>query len=347
MVHARTPSRAESLVQIWGRRLVSIQLYALLGAILLVGLPVWFVLLSLVDLVTDRRWPRVRTLLAFTLYFACELSGLTAAFLLWVVLVGGLTGRARFVDANATLQRMFTNTLMRGMVAIYRLEVDLDGADQIMPAPFLLFVRHVSTVDTLLAAAFVANPHRVLLKYVLKRELLWDPCLDVVGRRLPNAFVDRSGSRRDAEIRAVAGLGQGLDVRTAVLVYPEGTRFRPSALEKAVVRLAKEGDPALLARAKSYRHVLPPRLGGPLALLDAAPGVDVLVLEHVGLEGARTLGNLWRGDLIGRTLRIRLRRLPAASIPSTDRATWLFDRWAETDAWVSAHSARKDPETSP
>ncbi|MDC0708578.1 hypothetical protein POL68_08865 [Stigmatella sp. ncwal1] len=44
------------------------------------------------------------------------------------------------------------------------------------------------------------------LKYVLKRELLWDPCLDVVGRRLPNVFVERSGDRGKAEIEAVATL---------------------------------------------------------------------------------------------------------------------------------------------
>ena len=46
-----------------------------------------------------------------------------------------------------------------------------------------------------------------------ERELLWDPCLDVVGQRLPNVFVRRGDGDGASEIAAVrapaADLGVG------------------------------------------------------------------------------------------------------------------------------------------
>ena len=38
---------------------------------------------------------------------------------------------------------------------------------------------------------YVSRRYHLRLRYVLKRELLWDPCLDIVGQRVPNIFVDR------------------------------------------------------------------------------------------------------------------------------------------------------------
>jgi hypothetical protein len=67
-------------------------------------------------------------------------------------------------------------------------------------------LRHASIGDTLLASALVGRPHGIFwLRYVLKRELLWDPCLDVVGNRLPHVFVDRASDRFAARDRACAG----------------------------------------------------------------------------------------------------------------------------------------------
>ena len=170
----------------------------------------------------------------------------------------------------------------------------------------------------MLAAALVGNPNRLLLRYVLKRELLWDPCLDLVGRRLPNTFIDRRAPQRQAEVAAIAQLATGLDERSAVLIYPEGTRFSEEKLGRAVQALREKGMDALAAIAATYRHCLPPRLLGPLALLEAAPGVDVVLLEHTGFEGAATFARFWSGALVGRTIRVRLRRIEAAAIPPTE-----------------------------
>ncbi len=186
----------------------------------------------------------------------------------------------------------------------------------------------------MIAAALVANPNRLLLRYVLKRELLWDPCLDIVGRRLPNTFVDRKTPRNKAEIDAVAGLARDLDARSAVLIYPEGTRFSAAKLSRGIEALRERKQERLAVMASGFRRVLPPRLGGPLALLDAAPGVDVVLLEHTGFEGAATFTRFWSGGLVNKRLQVRLRRFAADAIPRVGRDEWLFERWAEMDAWI-------------
>lgn len=333
--------RTEPLLVRWGRRAVSIPLYVTLAAAMHLLLPLWLPLALAFDLAGDRkRLPRVRMLSFFLLYLSLEVAGVVVASGAWV---RHLLRRdpAAFLEDNAALQRWWTGRLFEGAAATLGFRVIVEsGSGEVLPAPFLLLVRHSSTADTVLAAALVANPHRILLRYVLKRELLWDPCLDIVGQRLPNTFVDRSGARREAEIAAVAALGRGLDARSAALIYPEGTRFSPAKLAAAEARL--RGRPELSAFAGQFRHVLPPRLGGPLALLDAAPGVDLLLLEHAGFEPAASFGELWRGGLVGRAVRARFRRVPAADVPEAGREEWLLRLWLETDRWVGEAQGRSE-----
>ena len=334
--------RHESLASIWSRRALSVPLYLGLATLCLAGAPAWLLLAAAADLVGGRAriWPRTRALAFFALYLACEVAGVLVATLLWLATLGGrLGGPGRYLEANAWLQRWWTSTLFRGGALLFSMKVEVEGLELAREGPLLLFVRHTSTADVVLAAALVANPNRLLLRYVLKRELLWDPCLDVVGRRLPNAFIDRSGTRSRVEIEAIARLAQDLDSRSAALIYPEGTRFTPERLARGVDVLRERKQERLVAIASGYRHVLPPRLGGPLALLEAAPGVDLLLLEHSGLEGAEHFAAFWSGGLVGTTIRVRLRRFAAASIPSSGRDEWLFERWAEMDRWIDRTSA--------
>ena len=335
-------SRRESQASIWSRRAVSVPLYAGLAGLCLAGAPLWLLLAAVADLASGRgrTWPRTRALGFFALFLACEVAGVLVATLLWLGTLGGRAGGpGRYLEANAWLQRWWTSTLFRGGALLFSMKVEVEGLELARTGPLLLFVRHTSTADVVLAAALVANPNRLLLRYVLKRELLWDPCLDVVGRRLPNAFVDRSGTRSRVEIEAIARLARDLDERSAALIYPEGTRFTPERLARGVEALRERKLERLTAIASGYRHVLPPRLGGPLALLEAAPGVDLLLVEHCGLEGAESFATFWGGGLVGTTIRVRLRRFAAASIPASGRDEWLFERWAEMDRWIAETSA--------
>jgi 1-acyl-sn-glycerol-3-phosphate acyltransferase len=341
--------RIEPALTTWARRSVTIPLALLLGAAAVVTVPLWVAVGLAWDLLAGeaRRRPRTRALAFFALYLACEAAGVLAAAGLWAASLGGrVGGPERWRERNAALQRLWSAALFFGSRRLFSMEVRTEGLDLADEAPFLLFARHASVADTVLAAVFVANPRRLLLRYVLKRELLWDPCLDVVGRRLPNAFVRRRGPGLDGEVAAVAGLASGLDARSAVLIYPEGKRFSASRREEAVAALAEKGEADLARIAGAFRHVLPPKLRGPLALLDAAKGTDVVLLEHTGFEGAATFPQFWHGALVGRTLHVRLRRFPASAIPAGGRDRWLFERWAEMDRWISGAKAADPAERS-
>ena len=93
----------------------------------------------------------------------------------------------------------------------------IKGADQVMPGPLLVFVRHASLVDVLVPGGFIANVHRLELRYVLKRELL--PQAMIVTPNLPEAaaLLDTSVARDEAAMRDQAARLLALGAR-AVLI---------------------------------------------------------------------------------------------------------------------------------
>lgn len=335
----------ESLWTRWGRRAVTVPVYLSLGALSVTLLPTMSVLALAIDGV--RRAGHLATLrctLGLTLYFVCEAVGIIASFVLWVA--DGLWPGAtvdRTVTWNLRLQRVWARTLFGGAIRLFSMRVEVTGADSVREGPLFLFCRHASTLDTLLPAVFASQPHKLRLAHVMKRELLWDPCLDIVGQRTRNAFVRRGSDERDKEIALLRQLAAAIGEHDGVLLFPEGTRFSPAKRERALTHLAATQQSARLARMQRLHHVLPPRRGGALALLEARPDVDVAFLAHVGFEDTASLNDIWKGNLIGRTIRLCFWRVPGAEIPQSteDRVKWLDAQWEHVDAWVAALSERR------
>jgi len=120
-----------------------------------------------------------------------------------------------------------------------------------------------------------------------------------------------------------------------VLIYPEGTRFTESKRLRAIAHLGKR-RPDLAARAEELRHVLPPRLGGPVALLGPVTPADVLVVAHTGFDGTAEVKDFLRGKMVRATIRVHFSRHSRDGIPEDNegKISWLFDRWAEVDQWI-------------
>ncbi len=335
----------ESVWARWSRRAMTVPLYLSLGTLSIVLLPLTLLLALITDAIRGTgHLVTVRCALGLTLYLVCEALGIVAS--LGLYFASGLwPGRAvdRVVTWNLILQHLWARVLFTGATWLFGMRVEVVGDEAVRGGPLFLFCRHASTLDTLLPAVFASDPYTLRLAHVMKRELLWDPCLDIVGQRTRNAFVRRGSGEREKEIALLRGLAAALGGRDGVLLFPEGTRFSRSKLESALAHLTKSQQPARAARAGRLRHVLPPRRGGALALLETRPDVDVAFLAHVGFEGTADLNQIWSGQLIGRTIRLCFWRVPSAEIPRTaeGRVDWLDTQWERVDAWVAGRTMER------
>jgi 1-acyl-sn-glycerol-3-phosphate acyltransferase len=305
---------------------------------MLVALPVILAVTAAIDVVRGSRWALSRCALFFVFYLGCEVIGIAVAAGLWV---GQLAvDRTRYLTWNFRVQCWWARTLFAGAERLFGMRLDVKGLDQLGTGPILLFMRHASVGDTVLPAVLVSSCQGIRLRYVMKRELLWDPCLDIVGNRLPNYFVRRGSSDSAGEIAAVRRLADGLAPGEGIFIYPEGTRFSAERQRRALDRIRRHGDADLVARAEQLRSVLPPRLGGTLALLDVETGADVVFCVHFGFDGIRSFQDLLGGGLIDRSIEVEFWRVPAAHIPEDRdaRIGWLYDQWSRVDEWVGRRS---------
>jgi 1-acyl-sn-glycerol-3-phosphate acyltransferase len=311
------------------RRSLTVSLYALFWLALTWLAPVWIVGGLIVGLIRRRSFVLLRLVAFGWFYFGLELIALV---LILSVLVLRRPGVARD-DALYRLQAWWASVNLRVAARLLRLKIEVEGADVAVPGPSILLIRHASILDTLLPCAYVQRPYRFHVRYILKQELLFDPCIDIVGNALPNYFVDRTGDTRE-ELEGVRRLVGDLGT-DGVLIFPEGTRFSPKKRDRALAALERDGS-AMAARAHGLTHVLPPKPGGVLTLLDALPNVDCVFVAHSGLERFAKVSSLIDGAVVGSSVRVKLWRIRANDIPrhTDERLVWLYAQWGEVDTFV-------------
>lgn len=327
-----------------GRRTASIGGVALVAATLTVAFVPLAAVAVVVDLVRLRTRLPITRLLCFGVCWAwLELAGVAAAAGLW------LSFRARDLDAHYRLQRWWAHRLLTALRVTCGVSVQVEGIEALRPTPTVLLVRHASLADSLLTAWVVAQQAGLHPRVVLKRELLADPCLDIVGNRLPNCFLDRQAEDSSPGLAAVEHMGASMASDDVSIIFPEGTRANDAKRRRALERIT-ERDPARAARLAPLDHLLPPRPAGTRALLQGAsrsagPGgaAEVVVGWHTGFDGLDTFAGILRQ--LGRpatTVRMRLERVDGPS--ALDAGTverWLDELWLRTDAEVDLLLSRR------
>jgi 1-acyl-sn-glycerol-3-phosphate acyltransferase len=317
------------------RRIVTISIYAASWLLLIATSPLWIALGILVGLARRRSFIVLRLLLFGCFYLGFELIAL--------MLIAGTLTFQRGEKRASTLYRLqawWATVNLAVAQRLLRLAIVVEGAENAVPGPSILLIRHASILDTLLPCVFVQRPFGLRVRYVLKQELLFDPCIDIVGNALPNYFIDRTGNK-PKELEGIRTLVADLGM-DSVLIFPEGTRFSKQKRDRSLERLEAQGSP-MCDQAKALTRVLPPKPGGVLTLLDALPRVDCVLLAHTGLESFAKIKDLLSGQVVGSTVRIRLWRVPSTDIPrdADPRLRWLYSEWAKVDAFVKEFDGGK------
>ena len=313
------------------RRLLTISVYFGTWVLLTALAPQWVPLAFIVGLLRRRHFIVLRLLAFFWTYLAIEMIGLMLAAGIYLITPGD---DARRQTLFFELECWWGSSLFKWLARYLSLTTSIEGNENILPGHVLVFIRHASIIDTAIPVTFISNATGLRLRYVFKRELLVDPCIDVAGHASPNYFIDRGGSPAE-ELAGIRGLAVDLGDQ-GVLLYPEGTRFTERKKKIALRRLAK-AHPDLVPLAESFHHCLPPKPGGALTLMEAAPDADVLVVAHRGLEGLAEVTDLLSGAVVGKEVQVSIWRIPASEIPEGDaRRRWLFDLWKRVDDFVGA-----------
>ena len=326
------------------RRFISISGLILGAVVLTVLLPAWLPLVIIIDAFRLKwRFPLARLLLFAVCWAWLETAGVICSALLWI------GGQSKNLSRHYALQRWWADRLLRALKATCGFSVEVENIDALKPGPVILLARHASLADSLVSAYVVTTLAHMNPRFVLKRELLADPCLDVVGQRLPNHFLDRQATDSTPELEALQSLVTNIDASTVGIIFPEGTRANNKKRTRALEKIAAN-DQDRVDRLSDMRHLLPPRPAGAAAMLRGCTSADVVVAWHVGFEGLDTFGGILKAISSDMPpIRFHLRRvsrdvIPDASISNAEGFTrWLDDEWMRMDGEVDdALSARNE-----
>jgi 1-acyl-sn-glycerol-3-phosphate acyltransferase len=333
------------------RRPLTITTWLVLSAAGLVLSPLLLAASAVMALVFRRPQPVLFTRFLIA-YLARELGGLVACGGLWVIAGFGTRIRSnRSRRLHYRLLRWYVHGLAERVLSLLDIDVDAAVSDDVADAlrrdrPLIFFSRHAGPGDTLLLVDMLQSDFGRLPSVVFKDTLAIDPCVDLVGHRLPHAVLDTSDREQcEAQIKQVTA---NLDPKGILVLFPEGGNVTGERRRRALRKLWRKGRRRQAEAAHQMRHVMPPQPMGALAALAANPHADVIFGAHTGLGLAAFPRELWKHTPIGQTLKERMWRVPADERPTDpdDQIRWLYDWWRRIDDWVESQGEETPDEAT-
>lgn len=323
------------------RRPVTITAWLAMSLVVLASSPLLLAIGVLASRILRRPqpWILARLLIA---YFARELVVLSACGALWLASGAGWLMRTRpFQRLHFALLGWFVHGIAHRALALLDIDLAPDPAPEAASAlerdgPLIFFSRHAGPGDTALLIDLLQCRYRRLPSVVFKDTLAIEPCVDLIGHRLPHAVLD-TDDREECE-RRIRCVSAQLSPRGVLLLFPEGGNFTPKRRRRALRKLRRSGRRRHAARGERLAHVLPPHPAGALAALHANPDADVVFGAHTGLGLAAFPLQLWREPPLHRTLHTRMWVVPASERPEDpdEQVDWIYAWWKRIDDWVAA-----------
>ena len=221
-----------------------------------------------------------------------------------------------------------------------KLDWEVSGIQDVSPKQWYLVVcNHQSWVD-ILVLQHVLNRRIPLLKFFLKKELIWVPIMGLAWWALEFPFMRRHSEvylkqhpearGKDAATTRKACEKYAL-VPTSVMNFLEGTRCTPAKQQR---------------QKSPYKHLLKPKAGGVTLALDAmgekfGAVLDITIIYPQGQPSFTQflMGRVRRVVLQARTLPVPTAKpAPGQSHEQALRETvqqWVNDLWADKDVQIS------------
>jgi 1-acyl-sn-glycerol-3-phosphate acyltransferase len=321
----------------WIRRPVMVLGVAAMAILLLVLLPAWLPVLLLVD-AARRNWrfPLVRFTSFGLLWAWLETLGIAGATALWVV------GQSKNKNANFALQKLWTRGVVGALGLTVGLSIEVEGADELGDGPFIALCRHASLADSVMSAWVFMTSSRLRPRYVLKKELKLDPCLDVVGHRLPNYFLDRSSSDVATELQGIEQMALGLTTDEIAVIFPEGTRANDVKRQRILDRV-REKSPERAEKLEKLKYLMAPKTAGVTTLLAAVPNAKVVTMWHAGFDGMDSFRGIVQ-HLAKSAVRVHVKvtEHQRATVASGEAfVAWLDEQWCAMDKAVGLRISDK------
>ncbi|MCM0612666.1 acyltransferase [Marinobacter sediminum] len=230
----------------------------------------------------------------------------------------------------------FNNLLMDGL---HRVEWDVRGVEDLDRKHwYFVTCNHQSWAD-IPAIQYVLNNRIPLLKFFLKKELIWVPLMGIAWWALDFPFMHRHtkeqiARRHELKGKDIAATQAACEkfryTPVTIFNFMEGTRYTPAKHK---------------SQASPYKHLLKPRAGGTAFVLGAMGEMIHTMLDvTIVYPGGR--GGFWN-YLCGRIGRIivdvRVREIPSRFLGMdyennreirSDFQRWITEIWAEKDARI-------------
>lgn len=281
-------------------------------------------------------------LIVISLQLAFWSLGLVVVGLLKLCVPASRTGADRVMDGMYRAAVAVDDFWLRRVLGI---DWDRPALGLARDRSIVVISNHVSWTDILLLQSVIVRDGP-LLKFLAKRELVWIPIFGVIfwafdfpmlrrrggvgggGPAGGGGEAEREALRRNRDLEALRAACRVVrDRPAAIMNFVEGTRF---------------SDAKRTARESPYRFLLPPRVGGLAALLEALDDqVDAVVDVTLLYPRPVSLWEFLSGAL--RRVEVDVERIPRSALPGSREALsgWLAGRWARKDALIAA---LRDPE---